>query len=122
MSRAKGMILEAKAAQYLAQKGYRILERNYTTKFGEIDIVAIDADTLVFVEVKYRAHSDFGMGYEAVRGDKLKKLERTMWHYIKAHACHLPHNYRLDVISIDGPDIDTADLKHFTHVPLNHKF
>lgn len=118
MSRVKGALYETLAADYLSQKGYRILEKNYTTKFGEIDIVAIDSDTLVFVEVKYRASSSYGMGYEAVRHQKLRKLQKAIWHYIKANACYLPNKYRLDVISIDGPELSAVAIQHFTNVPM----
>lgn len=122
MSRAVGQRYESHAADYLRRQGYRILEQNYTTKFGEIDLVAIDGDTLVFVEVKYRATDSHGKGYSFVTPQKLRKLERAVWHYIKAHACHLPHNYRLDVVSIDGPDMDSAEVVHYTNVPFAPKF
>lgn len=119
MSRQKGHLYEDYAAQFLEAKGYRILERNYNTKFGEVDLIAIDDQTLVFVEVKYRSSDTYGKGYEFVTPQKLKRLERTIWHYIKAHACHLPHHYRLDVVSIDGPDYERATVSHYSNVPFN---
>lgn len=120
MSRKKGQAFEGVALDYLEGKGYRILERNYLTKYGEIDLIAISEDTLVFIEVKYRSTADYGLGFEAVRLQKLRKLERAMWHYIHQHACHLPHNFRLDVVSIDGKvNSEVAyEITHYENVPL----
>ena len=56
----KGSRGEEEAARYLGQKGYQILERNHRTKFGELDIIASDKETLVFVEVKTKIGEDFG--------------------------------------------------------------
>ena len=53
--RAVGTHYEEEAARYLEQQGYQILERNFFSRYGEIDLIAKDEDTLVFVEVKYRS-------------------------------------------------------------------
>lgn len=93
---------EEKAAKYLQKKGYAILERNYRCRFGEIDIIAADKNTLVFVEVKARSGSKYGMGYESVRPDKQAKLTKTAQHYMAEKGESLA---RFDVISIDDGEI-----------------
>lgn len=68
----------------LKDRGYEILEYNYNTKYGEIDVIAIDksvdahVDELVFVEVKFRANSSFGYGFEYIGKSKLAKLQRRL--------------------------------------------
>jgi len=111
VSRSIGKEKELVAKAYLQSLNYRILEENYTTKFGEIDLIGIDEDTLVFIEVKYRSNSDFGEGHDYLNPTKRLKLKRTAWHYIQKHACHLPDNYRLDLVSILGDCID-----HYKHI------
>lgn len=77
-----GGIGEKAAAEYLESQGYRIIERNYKCKLGEIDIIAADKDTVVFVEVKTRSSNTFGQPGEAVNYHKQKKIVRTALSYI----------------------------------------
>jgi putative endonuclease len=74
---------EVIAARYLKKKGYRIIERNYRTKLGEIDIIAKDKDTLVFVEVKSRRTRQFGNPKAAVTPHKQRKISMVALHYLK---------------------------------------
>ncbi|MBI5026837.1 MAG: YraN family protein [Nitrospirae bacterium] len=89
---------EALAAGFLKRKGYRIIEKNYKTPFGEIDIIARDGGTLVFVEVKSRESLSFGKPFEAVSAVKRKKIANVALSYLKRlkeePAC------RFDVVSI----------------------
>lgn len=112
MSRKIGTEKEEEALLFLQNMGYKVLERNFQTKFGEVDLICIDEDCLVFVEVKYREKSDFGRAYEYVTPAKIKKIKKAAWAYIKKHACHLPDSYRLDVIAIDGDEVS-----YFRNVP-----
>ena len=66
------------AAAYLESKGYRILEQNYHTRFGEIDLVAQEGDSLVFVEVKARTSTTFGLPEASVTPAKLEKIENAI--------------------------------------------
>jgi len=93
---------EKKAASFLKKKGFKILEMNYRCRFGEIDIVAKDGDTVVFVEVKTRSTAQFGMGYESVNSRKQEKLTASAQHYI-AEKGESPA--RFDVVSIDGQEL-----------------
>ena len=100
-----GKIGEELAVEELERRGYAILARRYRTRCGEIDIVAEDTGTLVFVEVKARATSEFGTAAEAVTRQKQLKLVRMATDYlaraeIRNRAC------RFDVVAID--DCETA--------------
>jgi len=89
---------EDKAVRYLTKKGYKVLTRNYRCKYGEIDIIAEDNGTLVFIEVKARTSDIFGQGFEAVTKPKQQKLAKTAMHYMSENG-EMPA--RFDVISID---------------------
>lgn len=74
---AKGDLAEDAAETHLRRNGYRIVERNLRTKLGEIDLVALDGETLVFVEVKARMSAEFGLAIEAVGPRKRARLARV---------------------------------------------
>jgi putative endonuclease len=75
---------EAIAARHLEKKGYRIIEKNYRTKLGEIDLIAKDRDTIVFVEVKSRRSRQFGNPKAAVTPQKQRKISMVALQYLKA--------------------------------------
>jgi putative endonuclease len=87
------------AVAYLKNRGYRIIERNYTCLFGEIDIVAKDGDTVVFVEVKSRKSEKFGDPQGAVGREKQKKISRISLTYLEEKHLY-PCNARFDVVAI----------------------
>jgi len=76
-SKAVGELGENIAARYLANSGYAILEKNYTCKFGEIDIIAKKGMVIAFVEVKTRTNISCGYPEEAVNKYKIKKIKNT---------------------------------------------
>lgn len=91
------------ACQFLKKQGYRILDRNYRIRGGEIDIVARDGDTLVFVEVKARFSHDFGLPAESMTPGKIRALLKTaMFYVLKINWGN--QEYRLDFVSIDFAD------------------
>jgi putative endonuclease len=87
------------AVAYLKNKGYRIIERNYKCLFGEIDIVAKDGDTVVFVEVKSRKSERFGDPQGAVGREKQKKISRISLTYLEEKHLY-PCDARFDVVAI----------------------
>ncbi len=92
---------ESIAARHLKRQGYRILEQNYRTNLGEIDIIATDRDTIVFVEVKARKSGRFGDPKWAVTPRKQRKISMVALHYLKAtQQDHV--KARFDVVSISG--------------------
>lgn len=89
------------AAKFLRKKGYRIIERNFRCKKGEIDIVASEGDSLVFVEVKTRSTTKFGEPEEAVNPDKMHHLHRTAYIYLRKNKLRPGEiTVRFDVVSI----------------------
>ncbi len=104
-TRKCGSRYEEIAERYLKKQGYKIAERNFLCKVGEIDLIAYDGRTLVFVEVKYRRNPGSGYPEEAVSYAKQKKLSRTADYYcIKNHISERTDR-RFDVVAIDGDDI-----------------
>lgn len=93
---------ERTAATFLKRQGFRIVERNYSTPWGEIDLVALDGTTIVFVEVKTRSSLVAGRPEEAVTLDKQKKLTQMALAYLKKHQL-LEHSARFDVVAIVWP-------------------
>jgi putative endonuclease len=87
------------AAEELARRGYRIIEQNFFTRYGEIDLIAEDEQDLVFVEVKTRRGNAYGLPEEAVTAQKQQKL-------ILAAACYLERHdwanrsWRIDVVAV----------------------
>ncbi len=101
MDRSKiGKYGEDLAAAYLSKLGYKIIERNFRIRGGEIDIIALDQGILIYVEVKTRSSHDFGLPEESVTYHKLKFLERASKFY-RANRHNLPLQERIDVVSID---------------------
>lgn len=94
-----GRLGESIAVSFLSRKSFRIITRNYRARYGEIDIVALDGDTLVFIEVKTRSSLLYGSPKSAVNAAKLREIARTGQYYVLEH----PGNYkavRIDVVSI----------------------
>ncbi len=89
------------AARYLKKKGYKILERNYRTELGEIDIIAKQKKTLVFVEVKARKSNRFGSPKEAVTPKKQLKISMVALLYLKK-TCQGNEKARFDVVTVAG--------------------
>ncbi|MCH2200546.1 MAG: YraN family protein [Fuerstiella sp.] len=90
---------ERKAVRFLKQQGYRILERQYRDRFGEVDIIAMDNNQIVFVEVKTRRTTNTGKPFEAVGLTKQKKIARVALAWLRAQH-RLNQSCRFDVISI----------------------
>jgi putative endonuclease len=100
-----GRIGEELAVAELERREYAILERRYRTRWGEIDIIADDGGTLVFVEVKARATAEFGTAAEAVTRQKQLKLVRMASDYVaRAEIRNRP--CRFDVVAIDDCDVN----------------
>ncbi|MFC1811192.1 YraN family protein [Thermodesulfobacteriota bacterium] len=90
---------ESMAVMHLKKNGYKILERNFRTKLGEIDIIAKDKGTLVFVEVKAKRSDRFGNPKEAVTPKKQRKISKVALQYLKAtNQNHV--KARFDVVAI----------------------
>jgi len=96
-NKSKGDFGEDKAAKYLKKKKYRIIERNFSNKLGEIDIIARQKDTTVFVEVKTRTNENYGFASEAVDTNKQQKIRNVATMYAQKENIS---NIRFDVIEV----------------------
>ena len=98
-TRARGAAGELAAEEHLVARGYRIVARNVLTKVGELDLVALDGETLCFIEIKARASSEFGRAVEAVGPAKQRKIIRAALLFLSknrsSRAC------RFDVLGLD---------------------
>jgi putative endonuclease len=92
-------LAEKAAVTFLKNKGYKIRECNYRTKFGEIDIIAQDKDVLVFIEVKARHSLDLGSPGEAVFIRKQRQISKVAINYLKINKL-LESAARFDVVSL----------------------
>ena len=95
-----GKLGEKIAAEFLKKEGYKILEKNFQTRFGEIDLVAEDGDTLVFVEVKTRHTDKFGKPEESVTPVKIRKIIKA-GQFFRNIGRNLPDLERIDVVAIE---------------------
>ena len=97
--RADGKAGEDLAVDFLLKKGYRILQRNYRFERGEIDIIAVDGDELVFVEVKARRSSSFGDPEDAVSPAKCEQIKRVAEGFLLEHDID-GKPVRFDVVAV----------------------
>ncbi len=103
--RKTGAEYERKTAEYLESLGWKLLERNYRCRTGEIDLIARDGRTLVFVEVKYRRSRAYGNPAEAVDGRKQHTICRVSDYYRMTHGISEDQPCRFDVAAIEGDEV-----------------
>lgn len=106
----KGKRGEDFAAEYLIKQGYKILERNFHSRYGEIDIIAQNDDYIVFVEVKARQYNSMISGREAVNFSKQRKIVKTSVLYLQEHYFDLQPRY--DVIEISLSKQRICGIEH----------
>lgn len=111
-TRHSGQQWEKTAEHYLCGQGLKLLERNFSSRFGEIDLIMEDQDTainratLVFVEVRYRKSTLRGSGAESVTLHKQGRLSRTAGWYLAKNPARAEQYCRFDVVSIDSQNTD----------------
>ncbi len=98
----RGKDAEERACRYLQARGLHLLQRNYRSKRGEIDLILQDKDSLVFVEVRYRKGPRYGSALESVNRHKQSRLIACAKHYMQTHPDISQQPCRFDVISIMG--------------------
>jgi len=96
MSRARGDIAEEKAVEYLRQNGFEIIDRNVSSRFGEIDIIALKSEVLHFIEVKSARSYELAM--QNITPTKLQRFLRTVDVYLKKHLLEI--DYCIDAIAV----------------------
>jgi putative endonuclease len=98
-----GREIEARAVSFLLELGYTIITRNYRIRGGEIDVIALDGDVLVFVEVRYRRD---GNAFESMSANKVEALKRCARKYVMDMEEN--REYRIDFLAVDLHGIDHA--------------
>lgn len=118
LANAVGAYGERLAARYLTESGMQILDRNWRCEQGEIDIVAMDASSLVIVEVKTRRTLAFGSPVEAVTEVKAARLRRLAGCWLTAHRSQVScvADIRIDVIGVLRPPHGPAQIEHLVAV------
>lgn len=98
--RKQGAQGEAQAAAFLQEKGLRLLEKNYTSPYGELDLVLEEGSVLVFCEVKARTSLRYGDPLEAVTPRKRQRICKTALHYLWQNPQFQGHSCRFDVVAL----------------------
>lgn len=110
-----GVLGESYAVSYLSRKHFVILERNFRGRYGEIDIIAKDRDTLVFIEVKTRSTLIYGSPQSAVTPMKLCDIVKTAQYYMLTYP-EKPKQIRIDVIAI-LMDAGSGSVRSLEYIP-----
>ena len=111
-NRSLGQLGEEHTCCYLQDKGYKILEKNFRNKLGEIDIIAQQAGTICFIEVKTRKSNQYGEPFEAVHAAKQRKIVRVALSYLKYKFKSVDVASRFDVISINFNPLGQPVIEH----------
>ncbi len=110
MSRQKGQQIEQQVEHYLQQQGLRPLLRNYSAPCGEIDLIMLHLQTLVFIEVRFRHSALFGSAAESVHFRKQQRICKTAARFLQQHPLYQDYPCRFDVVACH-PDNGTAMLQ-----------
>lgn len=105
-ARTRGNLAEALAADYLQVRGLRLIERNYSCRLGEIDLILADGPALVFAEVRLRRSADYGGAAASVTAAKRQRILRAARHYLSGRP---ERPCRFDVIVLDALDPDRIE-------------
>lgn len=96
----RGALGEQHVAALVEERGWSIIDRNFRTRGGEIDLVALDGDVLVFIEVRARSDAAFGLADETVDARKLRRLTTTAMTYIEQHPDLSERYWRIDLFAV----------------------
>ncbi len=96
----KGLRFEDRARNYLLERGLQLIQSNYHCRFGEIDLIMLDRDSVCFIEVKFRRSLAFGGAAASIPHSKQRKIVRTALFYLAAHKRLARHALRFDALLI----------------------
>lgn len=118
-NKIKGKYGEDIAVNYLIKNKYKIIQRNYHfSRYGEVDIIALDKNTLCFIEVKTRSNDKFGTPFEAVTKTKLNKIYKCAMSYISKPDIKIK-SFRIDAISVllfGDADSKAPEIAHIKNI------
>jgi putative endonuclease len=107
---SKGRLAEDMACRHLQRQGLSLLQKNFHSRFGEIDLIMQHEQTLVFVEVRYRKNRDFGGPAASITQAKQEKIQKTALYYMQHKGREF--NARFDVLAICGDDLRKPQQLH----------
>ena len=113
--RKTGTGWEKRAAEYLTARGMKVVETNFSSRQGEIDLIGIHQGYLVFVEVKFRQSAEKGYALEAVDIRKQRRICRVADYYRYIHKIKANVSVRYDVVGIQGEEIQWVQNAFFHH-------
>ena len=100
-----GQQYEQTAKRFLIKKGFKHIQSNYSCRQGEIDLIMLDNDTLVFIEVRYRSRPEHGSALESVNYHKQRKIKLCAEHFLSIQTKYSQHYCRFDVIGFDSTNL-----------------
>lgn len=108
-TRAKGLHIEKLAADYLQQQHFNIYKRNFQCRYGEIDLIALRDDLLIFVEVRYRKNKAFGGALASIDQKKQQRILHTAAEFLHQEPKLNSKDIRFDVIAVEGEHADNIE-------------
>ena len=116
----QGKDAEAACCDYLKSRGLKLVEKNFSCRLGEIDIIMTDKNVLVFVEVRFRKNNNFGGGLESITVAKQKKLRKTAELYLQKNNQY--KNARFDVVSMSTKAQTMQGKQHYSFDWIQNAF
>ena len=116
----QGEDAEAACSRYLKSQGLKLLSTNFSCRLGEIDIIMLDKNMLVFVEVRFRKNNNFGDGLESITAAKQRKLRRTAELYLQQNSQY--ENARFDVVSMSKSTQTRLGRQQYTFDWISNAF
>lgn len=105
---------EAAARRYLESAGHRVAELNFRCPYGEIDLITLSGNTVVFVEVRTRTSRSFGTPAQSITAAKLARLEKTALFYMKSrYGREVPCRFDLIAVQMERGSLALIDLRHY---------
>lgn len=116
-----GRIGEEMALAYIKKNNIKILDTNFRSRFGEIDIIGLNKKNLIFYEVKYRKNNNYGDSSFTINQKKKKKLIKTAMYFIILNQMYKKHNIRFDAILINNfqGDVEISFIKNIIQTDNN---
>jgi len=115
----KGKLGEQIAIEYLKKKGYSVIKSNYRTRFGELDIITSKDNLLVFIEVKLKTGTDFGIPEEMINPKKLRQIQNTAEMFLLQEMTLRAKfkQYRIDAVCIIlNQDTSVKEIRHYENI------
>lgn len=109
--RALGQDIEKKCSDFLQTQKIKVISHNFYSKLGEIDLIGIEADTLIFFEIRYRQNKGYGTALESVTFSKQQRIYKTALYFLMKNPQFARFTYRFDII---GASSYNGDIKQLT--------